>query len=101
MGGVEGQAAACKKALPAATERFKEWALESKGGEFASKVAITFDPNPLSSGVGGCAISGTRRGSQSCARPSSTRHDLGRDWLTDAGRRDRVQGDMRTVIRAR
>ena len=56
--GVEGQAAACKKALPAATERFKEWALESKGGEFASKVAITFDPNPLSSGVGGCAVSG-------------------------------------------
>ena len=56
--GVSGQEAATKKALAAALPKFKAWATENKGAEFASAIDVKFDGASLKSGIGGVEVTG-------------------------------------------
>lgn len=56
--GVQGQGALVQKQLPSATAKYKEWATKAKGADFAATVEVSFDPEPLSAGIGGVEVSG-------------------------------------------
>lgn len=56
--GVDGQATICQKSLASAAAKFKDWATKNKGADFVSKINITYDPKTLTSGIGGCAVTG-------------------------------------------
>jgi len=55
---VSGQEAAVKKALGPATNKFSAWATKNKGAEWAALVDVKFDPDSLSSGIGGVEVIG-------------------------------------------
>jgi len=56
--GVPSQGKATQSALNASVDKFKDWAKNNKDAAFVSSIDITFDPTPLSSGVGGIEVSG-------------------------------------------
>ena len=56
--GVQGQAAATKKALAGAEAKFKAWATKEMGAEWASSIKVEFDPTSLKTGIGGVEVCG-------------------------------------------
>jgi V-type H+-transporting ATPase subunit E len=56
--GIASAAAITQKAMTPAVAKYKEWATKSQGAAWASTIEVTFDSTPLTSGIGGVAVSG-------------------------------------------
>jgi V-type H+-transporting ATPase subunit E len=56
--GVAGQGSVGSKAASAAAIKYKDWATKNKSAAYASGIEVTWDPTPLTGGIGGIEMYG-------------------------------------------